>query len=372
MTSYPIHKIDYINLEGQWLEEKSDLMPIIDGVMSSGVFVGGPHIEEFEQKAAQACGTKFCVSLNSGTDALVCAMVALGVRRGDEIITPPNSFIASTAAIVHIGAIPIFVDVLPDQSIDPDLIESAITNRSKAIMPVHLTGRMAKMDRIMEIAEKHNLAVLEDAAQSIGSLYKNRLSGSYGHIGCFSTHPLKNLNACGDGGFVVTNNEALAKKIRSMRNHGLVDRNTVEIFGYVSRMDALQAAILTYRLDRLASVIRRRRANTVLYRHFLDPAHVYVPEETEDYFNTFHTFVIQVDQRDELQSWLAENGIQTAIHYPIPIHLQPAAKKLGYKTGDFRMAEEQAGRILTLPVNQLLQPAQIRYISEAINAFYGA
>ena len=199
-------KIPYINLAAQWSEEEKDILPIIKEILSSGQFIGGEIVDNFEKDVARFCKTKFCIALNSGTDALVCGLIALGVKRGDEIITPPNSFIASTSAIVHIGAKPVFVDVLEDQNINPYEIEKAITNKTKAIMPVHLTGRMAKMDEILKISNKYNIPIIEDAAQSIGSQYQNKFSGSIGEVGCFSTHPLKNLNACGDGGFITTNN----------------------------------------------------------------------------------------------------------------------------------------------------------------------
>lgn len=364
--------IKYVDLSNHWKHEKDELLKIIDDVMTTGIFVGGAIIEELEQKLARYVGVKHCIALNSGTDALVCAMIGYGIGPGDEVITPPNSFIASTAAIAHIRAVPVFADVLTDQTIDPEKVKAAITDKTKAIMPVHLTGRMCRMDEINAIAEEHGLVVIEDAAQSIGSKFNGVMSGAAGHIGCFSTHPLKNLNACGDGGFAVTDNDAVAAKIRSMRNHGLVDRNTVEEFGYVSRMDTIQAAILNYRVDHLDEVIEKRRANALLYRELLDPTHVYMPDEGDEYFNTFHTFVIQVDRRDELVAFLAENGIQTAIHYPVPIHLQPAARKLGHGMGDFEATETQSQRILTLPINQFITSEEVGLIASKVNEFFGA
>ena len=273
-------KIDYINIPYQWKSEKKELLPVIKNVLASGEYVLGKHVEQFEKNITKICNTKYCVSLNSGTDALVCGLITIGVRKGDEVITPPNSFIASTAAIVHIGAIPVFVDVLEDQNIDPDKIEEAITKKTKAIMPVHLTGRMAKMDKIKKVAKKYNLKIIEDAAQSIGSKYLKKASGSWGDVGCFSTHPLKNLNACGDGGFLVTNNKRIYQTVKLMRNHGLVDRSLVKHFGHVSRMDSLQAAILNFRIKRLPDVIRKRRKNVKLYKKYLDYKNLYIPEET--------------------------------------------------------------------------------------------
>ena len=361
--------IPYVNLAAQWQAERDELLPIIEVILASGAYVGGAVIDEFEAKAAAQCGTKHCVALNSGTDALVCGLLALGIKPGDEVITPPNSFIASTAAIAHLRAKPVFVDVLPDQNIDPQQLEQAITPLTKAIMPVHLTGRMARMPEIMAIAKRYNIPVIEDAAQSIGSKYKDVPSGQWGQVGCFSAHPLKNLNACGDAGFLVTNDTEIAQQVRLMRNHGLADRNTVKQFGYVSRMDALQAAILNYRLERLDRVIERRRHNATLYRRHLNAAHVFIPEDPPDELNTYHTFVIQVEHRDELKQYLQSEGIGTSIHYPVPIHLQPAAAYLGYSPGDFPITEQQAHRILTLPIHQHLQASDVITIARKVNMF---
>jgi dTDP-4-amino-4,6-dideoxygalactose transaminase len=362
--------IPYVNIAAQFEEERAELMPIIEEVLAGGQYVGGPRVAAFEAAAAEYCEVKHVVALNSGTDALVLGLIGLGVGRGDEVITPPNSFVASTAVIEHLGAKPVFVDVLPDQNIDPSRIEAAITPRTKAIMPVHLTGRVSDMDPIMEIAERHGLGVIEDAAQAIGSRYDGKRSGSIGHVGCFSAHPLKNLNACGDAGFLGTNDDAIAEMARVARNHGLVDRNTVTRFGFVSRMDDLQAAILTYRLTRLDHIADRRRENAARYRAGLDPAHVFCAPCRQIEYNTFHTFVVQVDRRDELREYLAAKGIGTAIHYPVPIHLQPAAAHLGHGLGSFPATETQAERIMTLPVNPSLTAGDIERICDEVNRFF--
>lgn len=360
-------KVSYVNLPAQWEQEKKELLPVIENVLASGNYIGGKIVEEFEAKVLAFTGAKHCVALNSGTDALVFGLLALGVQPGDEVITPPNSFVASTAAIAIVGAKPVFVDVLPDQNIDPAKVEEAITAKTKAIMPVHLTGRMARMDEITAIAERHGISIIEDGAQSIGSRYKDRASGTWGKIGCFSAHPLKNLNACGDAGFLVTDDDAIADRIRLMRNHGLVDRNTVQRFGYVSRMDTIQAAILSYRIDKLNEVSRKRRSNAAKYTELLDPSKVFVPAEQSLEYNTYHTFVIQVNHRDELKKALEEAGIETSIHYPVPIHLQPAAQYLGHGAGSFPVTEKQAERILTLPVNQFLSEEEVVHIANLVN-----
>jgi len=364
-------KIPYVDIKQQYKSERKELLNIIDKTLASGNWVGGKEVEQFEKTIAKICKTKYCISLNSGTDALTLALHLLGVKRGDEVITPPNSFIASTAVIAHLGAKPVFVDVKEDQNLDEEKIEEKITKRTKAIMPVHLTGRMCSMDKIMQIAKKYNIPVIEDCAQSILSQYKKKMSGSWGDVGCFSAHPLKNLNAAGDGGYLTTNNELIYKKIKNLRTHGMDEsRDNVKNFGYVSRMDNLQAAILNYRLKNLKKIIDVRRKNVDLYLNKLNLKKIYFPKEKIEEFNTYHTFVIQVEKRNELKEFLKKKGIDTAIHYPVPIHLQTASKYLNYKTGDFTETENQSKKIITLPINQHLSKKEIYYICKSINHFY--
>jgi dTDP-4-amino-4,6-dideoxygalactose transaminase len=363
-------KIPYVNLARQYKEEKKSLLDVIDKTLSSGTYVGGKEVKKFENKIAKLCGTKYCLSLNSGTDALTLALFALGVKRGDEVITPSNSFIASTAVIVHLGAKPVFVDVKPDQNINESKIEEKITKKTKIIMPVHLTGRMCDMEKIMKIAKKYKIHVVEDCAQSVFSQYNKIFSGSYGDVGCFSAHPLKNLNALGDSGYLTTNSKLIYKKISELKSHGMKNRNIVERFGYVSRMDNVQAAILNFRLKNLNNVITKRRENVQKYLSYLNPKFYFFPEEKEKEFNTYHTFVLQFKRRNQLKKYLYKNGISTAIHYPLPIHLQPAAKFLNYKKGDLPITEKQAQSILTLPINQFLKNSEIKFISNMINKFY--
>ena len=364
-------KIPYVNIQKQYKSEKKQLLKIIDNVLISGKWVGGSEVDKFENNISKICKTKYCVSLNSGTDALTLALHLLGVKRGDEVITPPNSFIASTAVIVHLGAKPIFVDVKNDQSIDEKKIEEKITNKTKAIMPVHLTGRMCAMDKIINISKKYKIPVIEDCAQSIMSKYKNKMSGAWGDVGCFSAHPLKNLNAIGDAGYLTTNNKNIYDKIKNLRTHGMEEsRDNVKNFGYVSRMDHLQAAVLNFRLNNLKKVINLRRKNADIYLENLNLEKIYFPIEKKDEFNTYHTFVIQVDDRDKLKKYLKKKGVETAIHYPMPIHLQTASKFLGYKKGSFPETEKQSKHILTLPINQYLTKNEILYICKTINNFY--
>jgi dTDP-4-amino-4,6-dideoxygalactose transaminase len=363
-------QVKYVDFPSQFGEEREALLQLVEQVFSRGDFIGGADIAAFEAEAAQFIGVKHVLAVNSGTDALIMGMAALGIGPGDEVITAPNSFVASAAAIAHLGAIPVFADTGDDFNLDPQAVRKAVTPRTKAIMPVHLTGRMARMDEIMVTAEAHGLAVIEDAAQAIGSRYNNRHSGTYGHIGCFSCHPLKNLNAAGDGGFIATDSDAVADHVRLVRNHGLQDRNTVVRWGMVSRMDTLQAAILRLRLKNLPSVVERRRRNASLYRKHLDPRVVGIPDEPANLFHTYHLFVIQVDRRDALKAHLAAAGIETAIHYPIPIHLQPAAASLGLARGAFPVAERQADRILSLPIHQFLSEDDVIAVAHAINGFF--
>lgn len=364
-------EVPYVDLPAQWAEDRQGLLPVVEGVLASGQYVLGDAVQQLEDALAAFCEVNHCVTVNSGTDALVLALSALGVGRGDEVITPPNSFVASTAAIAHLGATPVFVDVLRDQLIDPNEVRKAISTRTKAIMPVHLTGRVCRMDLLDEISQDFGIPIVEDAAQAIGSRYLGRSSGSWGIAGCFSGHPLKNLSATGDAGFLVTSSSEVADHARKLRNHGLVDRNSVEVFGGVSRLDTLKAAVLLYRLERLKSVIDRRRSNAALYFQALAGVTDDLPLETVSEFNTYHTFVIQVDERDRLKAFLQDRGVGTAIHYPIPIHLQPAAERFEYGLGSFPACEMQAGRILSLPIHQHLTPAQIEYVASCIRDFYG-
>ena len=362
-------KIPYVDLSYQNKKFKKSLVSTFEKVINSGEFVGGKEIIKLENNLAKLCKAKYAVALNSGTDALTIALHVCGIRPGDEVITPPNSFVASTAVIVHLGAKPVFVDVLSDQNIDPKKILKAITKKTKAIMPVHLTGRMCNMLEIKKISKKYNLKIIEDSAQSIGSKYLNKMSGSYSDIGCFSAHPLKNLNALGDAGYLITNNKNYYKKIKDLCNHGMTDRNKIENFGYVSRMDNLQAAFLNFKLKKLSEIINKRRNNYKLYRENL-PKNIFFPIEKKEEFNTYHTFVIQVDKRNKLKEFLKKKGIGTSIHYPIPIHLQPAAKFLKYKKGDFPITEKQSNKILSLPIHQDLKKYEILYICKAIHQFF--
>jgi dTDP-4-amino-4,6-dideoxygalactose transaminase len=363
-------RVRYVDFAAQFAAERTGLMRAVETVLARGDFIGGGEVGLLEDSIAAYLGAQHVIGVNSGTDALILSLRALGIGRGDEVITTSNSFIASAAAIVHTGATPVFVDVLSDQLIDPAAVESAITTRTRAVMPVHLTGRVADMVALAAIAQHHGLAIVEDAAQAFGSRLDETCAGTFGRINAFSAHPLKNLNAAGDAGFVVTNDAALASRVKRLRNHGFADRDTALEFGFVSRMDTLQAAILRCRLANVDDVIRRRRRNADVYGELLPSSAVWFPRESAGGFNSYHLFVIQSDDRDALRAQLAARGIGTKIHYPTPIHLQPAARHLGYRRGSLPETERQANRILSLPIQQLLSENDIAYVAEEICAFF--
>jgi len=361
--------VRFLNFETRWLEERAELESILARIFASGQFIGGEEVDRFEAEVAAYLHVKHAIALNSGTDALIFALRVLDIGPGDEVITASNSFVASAAAIAHVGATPVFADVLDDQTIDPAAVAAAITPRTKAIMPVHLTGRVADMDAIAKLASRAGIAIVEDAAQAFGSKDGERFAGTFG-VGAFSGHPLKNLGAAGDAGFITTDDAALDARLRRMRNHGLRDRDTSLAFGYVSRMDTLQAAVLRYRLGKVDDVVARRRANAARYDALLARTPVFVPAIRKGSTHTYHLYVVQAPKRDALQTALAERGISTKIHYPVPIHLQPAAEYLGYRRGSLPRTEMQSDRILSIPIHESLSHDDIRYVAGTIEAFY--
>jgi dTDP-4-amino-4,6-dideoxygalactose transaminase len=341
----------------------------VNRVLDASNFILGKEVEEFEQRFAAYCDTRHAVGLNSGTDALFLTLKALGIGKGDEVITAPNSFFASAATIALTGARPVLVDVGRDMNIDPDLIKERITKRTRALMPVHLTGKPARMDAICRIARKNNLALVEDAAQAIGAVYKGKKAGSFG-IGCFSLHPLKNLSACGDGGVVVCQNAELAQKLKLLRNHGLRDRDHVEQWGYNSRLDTLQAAISLVKLKRVEKAIAAKRRIARTYNRELREHALYVPEEQPGERQVYQNYIIQLEKRDQVMDYLAKKGIDTKIHYLCPIHLQKPARAIGYRKGDFPVTERLVKTILALPSSAYLKDDELYYTIEHIVKFY--
>ena len=271
-------KIEIIDLRKRFQEEKYEILKCINRVLKKGNLILTSEVQNFEKSICKFTGSKYCLGLNSGTDALMMSLWSSSISKGDEVITSPISFIASASSIIHVGAKPVFVDVDDDLNINPDLIEQAITKKTKAIMPVHWTGRVCKMDKIVKIAKKYNLIVIEDSAQAMGAYYKKKHAGTFGKISAFSTHPLKNLNALGDGGFIITNEKKLYNKIKLYRSHGLKGRDNVEIIGVNSRLDSLHAEILNFRLKRLKNIISRRQKNINLYKKLINTQKVRIIE----------------------------------------------------------------------------------------------
>lgn len=364
-------KVPFIDLQQRYQEERDELIAIFDRVMTSGHLVLTPELAEFEADVVSFTGAKHCIGLNSGTDALLMGLWAADVGRGDEVITTPVSFVATTGAIAHVGAVPVYVDVRDDQNIDPALIEAAITDKTRAIMPVHWCGRIANMDEINAIADRHDLVVIEDSAQSMGAYWRGQHGGTFGKVGAISTHPLKNLNALGDGGFLLTDDDEIDRKVRLYRNHGLESRDDCVMYGVNSRLDVLNAEVLKYRLTRLEDVIARRAKNVNRYREMITADQVFIPTDKPEEQNAWVMFLIQADDRDGLQEHLAKNGVQSLIYYGTPLHLHKAAEKWGrYKRGDMPVAEAQCDRVLALPHHQCLTEDQVSFVSEQVNAFY--
>ena len=364
-------EVPYVDIAGQHAAIREELLEAVGGVLESGHFVLGEEVSEFEKRFAALCGADYAVGVGTGTDALVLSLKAVGVGPDDEVISAPNSFVATASAIVLAGARTVFVDVRDDFNIDPGLLEGAITPRTKAILPVHLTGRPADMDPIMEIAQRRGLRVIEDAAQAVTAEYRGRRVGSLGSTGCFSLHPLKTLSACGDGGVVVTSDAEIFQKLLKTRNLGLRTRDDCESWSPNSRLDSVQAAILLVKMKYLEEWTEQRRSNAAFYQKSLAGIPglkfpVDLPHERSVYL----TFIVQVERRDELKEHLADQGIGSAVHYPIPIHLQTAGKELGYPEGSFPVAEQQAQSILSLPVHHLLSREQLGHVSDTIRGFY--
>lgn len=360
-------KVPFVDLTRQFISLEDDLVEIFRNIGRSGNYIMGDTLAEFEQKMASFLGVKHILGVADGSDSLFLIMHALGIGKGDEVITAPNSFIASAWTIIATGAKPVFVDVDDDLNINVDLIESAITKKTKAILPVHLAGKPAKMDEIKYIAEKNNLFVLEDAAQAIGAKYKGNNVGGLGLAAGFSMHPLKNLGLYGDGGFLSTNDSILYQKIKILRNHGLVNRDECTVWGYNSRLDSLQAAFASLKLDKLNCWNDKCRSIANQYNENL----IGVDLPLEDVFEecVYHNYIIKTKNRDEMIENLYQNGIETKIHYPIPIHLQKAAKNLGYKHGDFPKTENFSKTMLSLPIFPELTQNEVDFVIENVNNF---
>lgn len=363
-------KVEFIDLKSRYKLERQEILKTLDKVLKKGHLVLTNELEDFEQKICEYTKRKYCLGLNSGTDALMMSLWALGIGKGDEVITSPISFIATVGAITHVGAKPVFVDVKEDFNIDENKIAAKINKRTKAIMPVHWTGRMCNMRKIKAIAKKFNLKIIEDAAQGMGAYYNKLHAGSYSDAAAFSTHPLKNLNALGDGGFITTNSRKIYNKVKLFRNHGIKKRDYVEFYGVNSRLDVINAEVLKIRLKRLKSINDKRRLNVDIYRKNLNNKNISIPQDKKNEINSYVMLLSQAQKRDELQKYLSKNKIQSLVYYGTPLHLHKATKKLGYKKGSFPIAEKLAKNVLALPHHQNLSKKQIVYVCDKINSFY--
>ena len=361
-------RVPFTNFPAQFEADREEILQTVERVLRRGEYILGPEVGAFEQAFATLCGVRHAIGVGSGTDALILALKAVGIGPGDEVIVPPITWISSASSVALIGATPVFVDVREDFLIDPTKIEAAVSPRTKAIMPVHLTGRCADMEAIHAIAARHGLAVIEDAAQAAGARDNGRPAGSLGTVGCFSLHPLKNLSGMGDAGIVTTDDEALAQQMRLLRNHGIRGRHEFVVWGWNSRLDSVQAAILGCRLKRLGQITEQRRRHAARYQAALASL-VACPVDRPDEHAIYHLFMIQCEAREGLRRWLAERGIDARVHYPVPIHLQPCSASLGYREGDFPVAEAAARRMLSLPVHQSLAEHDVEYVIESVRAF---
>ncbi len=370
-----IHPVPLLDLKAQYATIRDEVQAAMDRVVESQYFILGPEVEALEAEVAVYSGCAFGVGMSSGTDALLAGLMAIDIKPGDEVITAPYTFFATAGSIVRLGARPVFVDIDPaTYNIDASQIEAAITPRTRAIMPVHLFGQMAEMDAVMAVAQRHNLIVIEDAAQAIGSEYRGRRAGSIGHMGCFSFFPSKNLGGFGDGGLTTTNDPALAEMLTLLRGHGAKPKYYHKYVGGNFRLDALQAAVLRVKLKYLDEWSAGRQRNAATYRRLFQQAGldgvIGLPVELPHVRHIYNQFVIRCPQRDELMSFLKERKIGVEIYYPVPLHLQECFADLGYRRGDFPLSEAAANESLAIPIYPELTEEMQQTVVDALAAFY--
>jgi dTDP-4-amino-4,6-dideoxygalactose transaminase len=361
-------RVPFLDLSAHHAPLRSEIDAAIGEVIDSGAFAGGPFVAAFEERFAAFCGCTYSIGVGSGTDALWLTLLACGVGPGHEVITVPNTFMATAEAITYCGAKPVFVDVdALTYTMDPTLIEEAITSRTKAIIPVHLFGQPADMDPILEIARSHRLLVIEDAAQAHGAEYRGKRAGSLGDAGCFSFYPGKNLGALGEAGAVVTNDRDLQKKIRILRDHGQIQKYRHAMVGWNARMDGIQAAVLNVKLRHLQTSNELRRAHAAKYDEALSNIEKLMPPFTADYAkHVYHIYAVRFHGRDDVVQSLEKMGVVCGIHYPVPIHLQEAYQDLGYQIGAFPIAERTACQFISLPMFPELTSQQIEVVTAAL------
>jgi dTDP-3-amino-2,3,6-trideoxy-4-keto-D-glucose/dTDP-3-amino-3,4,6-trideoxy-alpha-D-glucose/dTDP-2,6-dideoxy-D-kanosamine transaminase len=365
-------KINHSYLVEQFADY-SKIFKEVEKVVKKGDYTLGNEVNICEKNFAKRTGAKFAISVGNGTDALLLTLKALGIGPGDEVITVPYTFVATVGSIVTAGATPVFVDIKEDYNIDENKIKSAITKKTKAIMPVHWAGRPCEMDKIYSLAKKYKLNIIQDSAHVIGAKFKKKHLVNFGDACTYSMHPLKNLNVWGDGGFIVTNKKSLAKKLYLIRNHGLKNRDNVEIFGYNSRLDTIQAAVANYKMkNKLDNITKKRIQNaTMLDKMLSNNKNVITVKRLKHLKEVFHLYHINVfKKRDSLQKYLIKNNIDAKVHYPIPVHLQKAAKYLKYKKGDFPVSEKLANTSISLPVHEFIDKRHVNHMVNIINKFY--
>jgi dTDP-4-amino-4,6-dideoxygalactose transaminase len=369
-------RIPLVDLKRQYETIRVDVLAALEEVMDAAAFVMGDPVAGFEKAFAGYCGTRHAVGVNSGTAALHLALLACGIGEGDEVITVPNTFIATASAIAYTDAKVVFVDVEPGtMNIDVDKLRRAVTGRTKAIVPVHLFGNPADMDGVMEVASREGVPVVEDAAQAHGALYRGRKVGSIGRAGCFSFYPGKNLGAYGDAGAIVTGDEKIASTVGMLRNHGRSEKFDHQVIGYNERLDAMQAAVLKVKLKHIDDWNESRRAVAGRYLSLLEDVHGIVPvEPLKETRPVYHLFAVRVEvgSRDELKSYLHARGVSAGIHYPMPLHLTPAFRHLGYARGDFPVSETATEKILSLPIFPEMTEEEIRYVADAVRMYAGS
>lgn len=365
--------IPFLNLKSQYESLKNEILPAVEQVLEGGHYVLGPNVSALEEEIATYTGTQFGIGVNSGSDALTLALRALGIGPGDEVITTPFTYIAPAESIHQMGATIVFADIDPRTfCVDVADVEKRITERTKAVIPVHLFGQMMDIDALENLCAPRNIHIVEDCAQAIGARQANRQAGGRGAMGCFSFYPTKNLGADGDGGMVVTHDEALAKKLRMLRVHGIERRYHHDLHGFNSRLDEIQAAILRVKLKHLDAWNNRRRAIATRYDAGLKELPVAVPHIGNGNHHVYHVYALLSDRRDELQKHLELNGVPTLIYYPLPLHLQKVYAPLGFAAGDFPVAEEISRKILPLPMYPELTDEQVDHVVRAVREFHRA
>lgn len=343
----------------------------IEKLVLNGDYTLGESVDKFEANIRKLTGSRYAIGVGNGTDAIFMSLKAAGIKAGDEVITTPYTFFATIGAIVSAGAKPVFVDIDEDYNINPRLILGALSSHTKAIVPVHWSGCPCRMDEIMKIARRHRLVVVEDACHGIRAYFKDKAVGTFGLAGCFSMHPLKNLNVWGDGGYIVTDSGKIHSRLLLLRNHGLINRDECRIYGYNSRLDSIQAIVANHLLKKIDRITGARIAHARRFDELLrDVKQITIPPRPADAVQVYHIYVVRAERRDELQSWLVKNGVDAKVHYPVPMHLQPAAKKYGYRAGDFPVCEKICKSVISLPVHEFIAEAQIEYVVKKIRDFY--